>query len=102
MKYVLFFESTDAVEALKREKKLQEISKKVKEEDKKMKALTPVYTYADLSGGLEIIETDDIEEIVGLVSYFSGAVNYKVIPIIEKDRLVEIADDVAKEVAKLS
>jgi len=102
MKYVLFFEATDVEEAMKRQKKLQEISKKMKEEDKKMKLLTPVYTYADLSGGFEIVETDDIEEIVGLVSYFYGSVTYKVIPIIEEDRLAKIVDDVTKEVARLS
>ncbi|MHA2425670.1 MAG: DUF3303 family protein [Candidatus Thorarchaeota archaeon] len=89
MKYLCLFESVDAEEAYKRMLKLREIEKEYKKEDKKMKAET-AYQYADLTGGFQIIETDDHDNLAQLAAWYYGATNFKIIPIIELGRLEEI------------
>jgi hypothetical protein len=92
MKYICFYESVDAEETIKRMRKLREISKEYKEEDKKMKAET-AYNYADMSGGFQIIETDDFVNLTELAMYYFGATNIKIIPIVETSKLEEIYEE---------
>jgi hypothetical protein len=96
MKYVLYYDTTDAAKAAERVMASRAIGKKMKEEEKKLKAVTPSYSHADLSGGVQIVETDDIEELVGMIAFYHGATKIRAVPIIELDRLMWIADEVNK------
>lgn len=95
MKYLCLYELVQPEEGLKRMRKLAEISKQYKEEDKKMKSETP-YMHADLTGGFQIIEADDFEHITELAIYYYGATNFKIIPIVELKRIVEIYEETKK------
>ena len=92
MKYIVFYDTVDPEESVKRMKKLAEIEKEFKEEDKKMKS-EPAYNYADGSGGFQIFETDDFEHLTELAVFYHGAVNFKILPIIETNRMVEIYEE---------
>jgi len=92
LKYLCLYDLIDHEEALKRMRKLAEISKKYKEEDKKLRSETP-YSYADLTGGFQIIETDDFEHLADFATFYYGAVGMKIIPIIETKRLVELYEE---------
>ena len=92
MKYIIFYETVDGEKTIERMRKLREISKDYKEEDKKMKSET-AYNYADLSGGFQIFETEDFVNLTELAAYYAGAVNFKIIPIVETSKLEEIYED---------
>ena len=92
MKYIVFYETVDAEETLKRMRKLAEITKDFKEEDKKLKS-EPAYDYADLSGGFQIFETEDFVHLTELAVYYFGAANFKIVPIVETKKLVEIYEE---------
>ena len=92
MKYIVFYDTTDGEETLRRMRKLAEISKDYKEEDKKLKS-EPAYSYADGSGGFQIFETDNFEYLTELAIFYHGAVNFKIIPIITTKRLVELYEE---------
>jgi hypothetical protein len=92
MKYIVFFTDTDPELSLKRMRKLNELSKDYKEEDKKLKSETP-YNYADLTGGFQIFETENFVHLTELAMYYFGATNFKIIPIVETKKMVEIYEE---------
>ena len=99
MKFVLMFGTPkDPEETRRRNKKLEELSKKAKEagETSSLKAVSPVYAYADLSGGFQILEAEKMEDIVELVVFYFGTAEFKLIPIIESSKAFEFYDELAK------
>ena len=92
MKYIVFYESVDAEKTAERMRKLAEIEKEYKDEDKKLNS-EPAYNYADLSGGFQVFETEDFVHLTELAVYYFGAANFKIVPIVETKKLVEIYED---------
>ena len=96
MKYVLYIKTLDPAGSIERVQMSRELGKKMKEEEKKVKAITPAYMHADLSGSVQIVETDDIEELCGMIAFYYGVNEIKAVPILPPDRVMWIADEIKK------
>jgi len=97
MKYVLFYETDDMVEAEKRMRRLQEaLSKMQKNGTSTWKPLTPPYVYPDLSGGMQLIEAEHINDLLALVTFYYGAAKFTVKPLVEADEVIKIRDKLSK------
>jgi hypothetical protein len=97
MKYILFYEILNLQEAEKRLKHLQEVAEKLqKEVAPTLKSLTPPFLYPDLSGGIQLVEVEAIEEIVAIVSFYEGVAEVSVSPLVEVAQALEVQDKVSK------
>ncbi|MFW9926848.1 MAG: DUF3303 domain-containing protein [Candidatus Thorarchaeota archaeon] len=97
MKFLMFFKggygSLDPQKAKERMEKMAKLSKKVQAEGHvPAKALTPSYVYADGSKGFRIFETDDLENLAGIVAFYEFE-HAEIIPIIETLRAIEIVEE---------
>ena len=97
MKYVLFYETDNMGEAEKRMQRLQEaLSRMEKNGTSTGKLLTPPYVYPDLSGGIQLIEAEHINDIVTLVTFYYGAAKFSVKPLVEADEVLKIREKLSK------
>ncbi len=94
MKFIMFFETKVSAQIAKEKRaKMGELHEKaLAEGHTPVKILSPSYLYADGSRGFRILETDDIENLVGIVAHY-GFERCKFIPIIETDRAIELVEE---------
>ncbi|MBS3793986.1 MAG: hypothetical protein KGY80_03770, partial [Candidatus Thorarchaeota archaeon] len=58
--------------------------------------LSPAYAYPDLSGGFQIVEADNVEEVMALAAFYEDVGEISISPIVEADELIEIREQVSK------
>ena len=94
MKFIMFFDSKLSAKAAKEKRaKMGELhDKAISEGHTPAKTLSPPYLYADGSRGFRLLETDDVENLVGIVAHY-GFEKCKFIPIIETDRAIELVEE---------
>ncbi|TFG15028.1 hypothetical protein EU537_01960 [Candidatus Thorarchaeota archaeon] len=97
MKFVLFYESEDLVEEQKKMKRFDEVWKNLaKERDVTMKPITPPFAYPDLTGAIQLVEAENIEDIIALVSYYYDVGRFSVQPIVEMEQALEVFNKVSE------
>ena len=94
LKFIMFFEGkASATEAKEKRAKMAELGKTAKAEGHTpAKVLSESYLNADGSRDFRILETDDVENLVGIVAHY-GFEKCKFIPIIETGRAIELAEE---------
>mgnify|MGYP006311100627 CR=1 FL=1 len=97
MKFVLFYESEDLIEEQEKMKRFDEVWKNLaKEREITMNPITPPFAYTDLTGAIQLVEADNIEDIVALVSYYHEVGRFSVQPIVEMDQALEVFNQVSE------
>jgi len=96
MKYVLSMQFVNVTDFDKRRQHLHEVSEKMKEMTPTLKGLSPAYAYPDLSGGFQIVEADNVEEVMALAAFYEDVGEISISPIVEADELIEIREQVSK------
>ena len=97
MKFVLFYESEDLIEEQEKMKHFEEFWKNLtKEREVTMKPITPPFAYPDLTGAIQLVEAENIEDIVAIVSYYYDAGRFSVQPIVDMDKALEVFNKVSE------
>ncbi len=96
MKYVLSIQFPDLIELGKRRQRLHDVSEKMKEVAPTMEGVSPAYAYPDMSGGFQIIEAENVEEVAALAAFYEDIGEISISPIVEADELLKIRDQVSK------
>lgn len=97
MKFLIFFEIEDAAEAQVRFANIKKVSEKAKEMGLSTgKALSPPYLFADLRGGIQLLEAESAEALIALASYYYGVSKFKYKPLADIKDVIEIQEKMQK------